>query len=471
MPRPMTIVEKILAAHSGRADVTPGDNVWVNVDMLMTHDVCGPGTIGIFKEKFGAQAKVWDPDRVVIIPDHYIFTADEKCHRNVQILRDFVKEQGLKYYYDPDFLNTAEGSGFPNPYRDPTKTNYKGVCHKALPEEGHIRPGEILLGTDSHTCTAGAFGQFATGVGNTDAAFALGTGKTWLKVPPTMKFVFHGEIPPYLTAKDLILAVIGEISVSGATYKSMYFTGEGIKSLTLEDRMTLTNMAIEAGGKNGVCDVDEKTLAYVKARSTRPNWTVYEEDAGAEYVFEHHWDLSTMDPLVAKPHSPDNKDTAQNCRDVKLDRAYIGSCTGGKITDMIFSASILNGNKVKIPTFVVPGSTEVHADMLRLGLTGEAKKAGEKSIYEILQDAGCQIGAASCAACLGGPKDTFGRLNEPIKCISTTNRNFPGRMGHKEAGVYLASPLTVAASALTGFVTDPREYVSEPILTGTAGVI
>ncbi|MBI1336334.1 MAG: 3-isopropylmalate dehydratase large subunit [Phycisphaera sp.] len=470
----MTLTEQIIAAHAGRASVEPGENVWVDVDVLMTHDVCGPGTIGIFKEQFsspGKPAKVWDRDRVVIIPDHYIFTADDKCHRNVQILRDFVMEQGLKYYYDPDFINTAPGSGFPNPYRDPTQTKYKGVCHKALPEEGHIRPGEILLGTDSHTCTAGAFGQFATGVGNTDAAFVLGTGKTWLKVPPTMKFAFHGSIPPYLTAKDLILAVIGDIGFSGATYKAMYFTGDGVGSLSLEDRMTLTNMAIEAGGKNGICDVDEKTLAYVRARSNRPDWTVYTEPTGAKYDYVKEWDLENFEPLVAKPHSPDNTATARECKDVKLDRAYIGSCTGGKITDMIFAATILRGNKVKIPTFVVPGSTEVHADMKRLNVVGQPKAPGEKSIEDILLDAGCQLGPASCAACLGGPVDTFGRLNEPVNCISTTNRNFPGRMGHKEAGVYLASPLTAAASALTGYVTDPREYVSEPIATGEAGVV
>ncbi len=470
MARAMTMTEKIFAAHSGKADVAPGENVWVGCDVLMTHDVCGPGTIGIFKKEFGDDAKVWDNTRIPIIPDHYIFTADGKCHRNVQILRDFVKEQGIKYYYDPDFLDTDEASGMPNPYRDPTKTKYKGVCHKALPEEGHCRPGEILLGTDSHTCTAGAFGQFASGVGNTDAAFTMGTGKTWLKVPPTMKFTFHGEIPPYLTAKDLILAVIGQISVSGATYKTMYFAGEGVASLTLEDRMTLTNMAIEAGGKNGVCDVDEKTLDYVRARSNRPDWTVYEDDPGAEYCYEHEWDLGTLEPLVAKPHSPDNKDLARNCEDVKIDRAYIGSCTGGKITDMIMAAAILQGQQVKIPTFVVPGSTEVHADMLRLNVQGEPVDDGEKNIYDTLVDAGCTLGASSCAACLGGPKDTFGRLNDPINCISTTNRNFPGRMGHKEAGVYLASPLTAAATALTGHVIDPREYVSEPIATGTAGV-
>jgi 3-isopropylmalate/(R)-2-methylmalate dehydratase large subunit len=462
----MTITEKILAKHAGKTGVLPGESVWVDVDVLMTHDVCGPGTVGIFQQEFGQDARVWDPDRVVIVPDHYIFTADLKSYRNVQLLRQFVKDQGLKYYYDPDFIKKE---GMPSPYLDPTKTSYKGVCHKALPEEGHVRPGEILLGTDSHTCTAGAFGQFATGVGNTDAAFVLGTGKTWLKVPPTMRFNFDGEIPPYLTAKDLILAVIGEIGVDGATYRSMYFTGEGISSLTLEDRMTLTNMAIEAGGKNGVCDVDDKTLDYVRNRSNRPEWDVVTEDDDASYFSEHAWNLNVMEPMVAKPHSPDNKDLARNCSDVALDRAYLGSCTGGKITDMIFAANILVGREVKIPTYVVPGSTEVHSDMKRLNLRGVEKDNNEKSIEDVLADAGCLIGPSGCAACLGGPSDTFGRLNEPMTCISSTNRNFPGRMGHKRAGVYLASPLTVAASALTGHVTDPREFVTTHIRTGTAG--
>ena len=463
-----TLTEKILAKHAGKPSVQAGDNIWVSVDILMTHDVCGPGTIGVFKENFGPSARVWDPERVVIIPDHYIFTADKMAHRNIEILRDFVREQGIKYYYDPDFI---KGEGMPSPYKDPNQTSYKGVCHKALPEEGHVRPGEILLGTDSHTCTAGAFGQFATGIGNTDAGFVLGTGKLWLKVPPTMKFVFHGQIPPYLTAKDLILAVIGRISVSGATYKAMHFTGEGIASLTLEDRMTLTNMAIEAGGKNGICDVDEKTLRYVKARSNRSNWEVFTDDADAAFDAVHEWDLAKVEPLVAKPHSPDNTDTARNCQDIQIDRAYLGSCTGGKITDMIFAAALLKGRQVKIPTFVVPGSTEVHADMLKLNVRGEAKGEGEPSIMDVLKNAGCTIGPSGCAACLGGPADTFGRLNQPMACISTTNRNFPGRMGHRDAGVYLASPLTVAASALTGHVTDPRDYITAPIPTGTAGLV
>lgn len=465
----MTMTEKILARHAGKSQVQPGENVWVDVDILMTHDVCGPATISIFHQEFGAKAKVWDGDKVVVIPDHYIFTADQRCHRNVQVLRDFVKEQGLRYFYDAEFVKSEPT--MPNPYRDPTKTSYRGVCHKVLPEEGHVRPGELLLGTDSHTCTAGALGQFATGIGNTDAAFVLGTGKLWLKVPPTMKFTFDGTIPAYLTAKDLILAVIGQIGVGGATYRSMYFAGDGIASLSLEDRMTLTNMTIEAGGKNGVCDVDEKTLAYVRHRSKRPTWDVVRDDPSASYCYEAQWDLGTLQPLVAKPHSPDNRDTAYNCRDVKLDQAYIGSCTGGKITDMIFAANILKGRRVKIPTYVVPGSTEVHADMKRLNLRGVAKKADEKSVEDVLQEAGCQVGASGCAACLGGPGDTFGRLQHSEVCISTTNRNFPGRMGSTKSAVYLASPLTVAASALTGHVTDPRDYVSEPIETGTAGVV
>jgi 3-isopropylmalate/(R)-2-methylmalate dehydratase large subunit len=251
----------------------------------------------------------------------------------------------------------------------------------------------------------------------------------------------------------------------------MYFAGEGVESLTLEDRMTLTNMAIEAGGKNGVCDVDEKTLQYVRHRSNIPTWEVVKDDRDAKYSAEYEFDLATMEPLVAKPHSPDNKDTARNCRDVKIDRAYIGSCTGGKITDMIFAASILKGNKVKVPTFVVPGSTEVHADMKRLNLRGVARDGNEKSIEDVLLDAGCLVGPSGCSACLGGPADTFGRLQSTEVCISTTNRNFPGRMGSKNAAVYLASPLTVAASALTGKVTDPREYVSAPIETGMAGVL
>ena len=442
----MTLTEKVLARASGRARVAPGDNVWVDVDVLMTHDVCGPGTIDVFHKEFGAAAKVWDREKVVIIPDHYIFTADKMARRNIEVLRQFVRDQQIRYYYDPDFIT---GEGYPSPYKDPAKTSYKGVCHLALPEEGHTRPGEILLGTDSHTCTAGAFGQFATGIGNTDAGFVMGTGKTWLKVPPTMRFVFHGEMPPYLMAKDLILHVIGDIGVDGATYKAMQFDGPGMASLTMEDRMTLCNMAIEAGGKNGVVPADQMTVDYVKARTDKP-FEVVANDADATYCFERHYDLNKILPTVAKPHSPDNRDVAENLKGVTLHRAYIGSCTGGKLSDFVAAAKVLKGNRVKIDTFIVPASTEVDRKLDETTVDG-------KSLRSIFQEAGAHIGPSSCAACLGGPKDTFGRLNDALRCISATNRNFPGRMGSKQAEVFLASPLTVAASALTGRVTDPRE--------------
>jgi 3-isopropylmalate/(R)-2-methylmalate dehydratase large subunit len=434
----MTLTEKILARAAGRDHVSPNDNVWVNVDVLMTHDVCGPGTIGVFKKNFGQDAKVWDKEKVVIIPDHYIFTHDAMANRNVEVIRDFAHEQKLPYHYD---VGTDR---------------YKGVCHIALPEEGHTRPGEVLLGTDSHTCTAGAFGEFATGIGNTDAGFVMGTGKLWLKVPPTMRFVFHGQLPPYLMAKDLILAVIGDIGVDGATYRAMEFDGDGIYALNIEERMTLCNMAIEAGGKNGCIAPDQVTLDYVNARGKKTGskpYSVLKSDGGASFIHEKVYDVTKMEPVIAKPHSPDNKATVSQVKGTKLDRAYIGSCTGGKLTDFRAAAKLLRGKEVKIDTFVVPATTEVAQGL-------KTERIGDKTLEEIFLNAGAKMGDASCAACLGGPSDTFGRLNTPISCISTTNRNFPGRMGHKEARVYLASPLTVAASALTGVISDPRELIA-----------
>ncbi len=453
---PMTITEKILARHAGLSNVSPGENIWVDIDLLMTHDVCGPGTIGIFEKEFGEDAKVFDREKVVIIPDHYIFTADPLAHRNIEILRNFVKKQGLVYYYDPDFI-PPELEGMPTPYKDPKSTSYKGVCHAALPECGHTRPGEVLLGTDSHSCTAGAFGEFATGIGNTDAAFAMGTGKLWLRVPPTMKFVFDGVLPGYLMAKDLILHVIGEIGVDGGTYKALEFSGQALQTLNIDERMTFTNMAIEAGGKNGIIPADDVTVDFVKARTDKP-FECVESDADAEFQTFMQFDASQIEPTVAKPHSPDNRDLARNLRDVSIDRAYIGSCTGGKRTDFLAAARILKGEQVAVPTFVVPATTEIDAALDTMEVDG-------KSLRSIFLDAGCMIGPASCAACLGGPKDTLGRANEAINVISTTNRNFPGRMGHKQAGVHLASPLTVAASALAGSIADPRDYfdAAEPV--------
>lgn len=431
----MTMTEKILARASGKGSVAPGENVWANVDVLMTHDVCGPGTFGVFKKEFGKDAKVWDKDKLVLIPDHYIFTKDAMANRNVDVLRAFAKEQDIKYFYD---VGTE---------------SYKGVCHIALPEEGHTRPGEVLLGTDSHTCTAGAFGEFATGIGNTDAGFVLGTGKLWLKVPPTMRFVFHGQLPPYLMAKDLILAVIGDIGVDGATYRAMEFDGDGVFALNIEERMTLCNMAIEAGGKNGIIAADQVTLDYVNKRNAgQKPYTVVKTDPGAKFDFEKVYDVTKLEPVIAKPHSPDNKAFVSTVKGTSLDRAYIGSCTGGKLTDFKAAAGLLAGKSVKIDTFVVPATTEVARGL-------DTETIGGKSLRDIFLAAGAKIGDASCAACLGGPSDTFGRLNTPISCISTTNRNFPGRMGHKEAQVFLASPLTVAASALAGTIADCRDLL------------
>lgn len=435
-----TMTEQILARHAGRDSVRAGETIWIDVDILMTHDVCGPGTIGVFKEHFGGEAaRVWDRHKVVLIPDHYIFTADEHANRNVRTLRTFAAEQDLPYFYD---VGTE---------------SYKGVCHIALPEEGHTRPGEVLLGTDSHTCTAGAFGEFATGIGNTEAGFVMGTGKLWVKVPETMRFEFCGALPPYLMAKDLILSVIGDIGTEGGTYRAMEFVGDGISGLGIEDRMTLCNMVIEAGGKNGVVQPDEVTFDYVRQRTarsgTKADYVPVFDTADGDYVHVSRYDMSTMEPMVAKPHSPDNKARVSEVAGTRLDRAYIGSCTGGKITDFQAAARILSGREVRIDTFIVPATTEVAAAL-------DTERVNGQTLREVFESAGCRVGQASCAACLGGPIDTFGRLNEPLACISATNRNFPGRMGHKQAQVYLASPLTVAAAAVTGVITDPRDLLS-----------
>ncbi len=430
----MTVTEKILAAHAGKESVKPGDNIWVDVDVLMTHDVCGPGTINIFKEHFGQDAKVWDKEKVVIIPDHYVFTSDPHANRNIDILREFVKEQSLPYYYD---VGTE---------------NYKGVCHIALAQEGHNRPGEVLFGTDSHTTTSGAFGMFSAGIGNTDAAFILGTGKLWVKVPESMRFEFTGTFPPYIMAKDILLQVIGDISVDGATYRTMEWAGDAVYKFPMEERMTLCNMAIEAGGKNAVIEADDVTLDYVKQRTDKP-YKIHHSDADAHYYYKKTYKADDMEPIVAKPHSPDNKAVVTECRDVKLDRSYIGSCTGGKLTDFIAAAKLLKGKKVKIDTFIVPATREVEQDLHTVKMNGQ-------TLADIFKESGALMGEPSCAACLGGPKDTFGRANSTEVVISTTNRNFPGRMGSKQSQVYLASPYTAAASALTGRITDPREFLN-----------
>ncbi|EHA8587545.1 putative 3-isopropylmalate dehydratase large subunit, chloroplastic [Cocos nucifera] len=362
------------------------------------------------KQRFSRRrSKVWDREKIVIIPDHYIFTSDERANRNVDILRDFCTEQNIKYYYDIKDIGNFRA----NP-------DYKGVCHIALAQE------------DSHTCNAGAFGQFASGIGNTDAGFVMGTGKILLKVPPTMRFILDGEMPKYLLAKDLILQIIGEITVAGATYKSMEFVGSTVESLNMEERMTLCNMVVEAGGKNGVVPVDKTTLKYLEDKTTLTFEPVYSDDC-ARFIQEYKFDVSKLEPLVAKPHSPDNRALARECKDVKIDRVYIGSCTGGKTEDFLAAAKVFlaSGKKVKVPTFLVPATQKVWMDIYGLPVPG----SGGKTCSQIFEEAGCEV------------------------CVSTTNRNFPGRMGHKEGQVYLASPYTAAASALTGYVTDPREFL------------
>ncbi|MBV8970110.1 MAG: 3-isopropylmalate dehydratase [Verrucomicrobia bacterium] len=455
----MTLTEKILARASGKSEVAAGDNVWVNADILLTHDVCGPGSIGVFHREFGAGARVWDSKKVVIIPDHYIFTADRLSNRNVDILRDFARAQNLPYFYD--VIDDPNGTWRFDTDRGHSKrqygSRYQGVCHAALPKLGHARPGEVLFGTDSHTCMAGAFGEFATGIGNTDAGFILGTGKLLVKVPETMRFYLEGELPPGVMAKDVILWVIGDIGFDGATYRAMQWDGPGARALSIDDRMTIANMAIEAGAKNGIFPADEKTFAYVdertRANGTQTTYDPVEADRDQSLVFDRVYDLSKLEPTVAMHPNPGNRALAKELGNVRLDRAYIGSCTGGKASDFRAFAEVVQGKKVAIDTYGVPATSDV-VEELKTG------RIGEQPIWDLLVAAGVKMTEnASCAACLGGPTDTFGRLNAPLTCISATNRNFPGRMGSKESKVYLASPYTVAASALTGHITDPREIM------------
>ena len=463
----MTLTEKIVARAPGEAVVAPGQTVLAGVDVLMTHDVCGPGTIGVFRREFGDDARVWDPSRVVIIPDHYIFTTDEKSSRNVDTLRAFARAQGIQHFYD--VIDDASGAWRFDASRGPLDCQhghrFAGVCHVALTEKGHTRPGEVLVGTDSHTCSAGAFGEFATGVGNTDAAFVLGTGKILLRVPEAMRFVLTGSLAAGVMAKDVALHIIGLIGLDGATYRAMEFAGEGVASLSMEDRMTIANMGVEAGAKNAIFPVDDLTRQYVDERcqagGTAKPYEVLAADADATYLSEHAVDLSAIAPLVARPPDPANVVPVADCADLPLHRAYIGSCTGGKFSDFEAFAAIVRGRKVAVDTFGVPATPEIYARLRRETIAGE-------TLWDIMTDAGVMLTAnAGCAACLGGPADTFGRMNTQMSCISTTNRNFPGRMGHIEGLVYLASPATVAASAVAGKFADPRDFLQEPMAAGS----
>jgi len=431
--KPMTMSQKILALHSGKDYVNSGDNIWVDVDFLMTHDVFGPDVIRIFQSEFGQNSKIWDRNKFVLIPDHYIFTTEPLANKNIDFLTSFANEHNLPHYYPPH------------------TDRYSGVCHITLAQEGFNIPGGLLLGTDSHTCTSGAFGMFATGIGTTDGAFVLGTGKLWLKVPESIRIVFNGKMPPYLTAKDLILHLIGDIGVDGATYKCLEFEGEAIQNMTMEDRMTLCNMAIEAGAKNGIIAADQTTFDFMKDRA-KGEMQMVQSDINASYCLVKEYDASQLEPVVAKPHSPDNRALVSEVAGVRLDRAYIGSCTGGRIEDFLAAAKIVKGKKVSIDTYLVPATEAINKLLHHTTYKGQL-------LIDIFKDSGCKIGPPSCAACLGGPLDTFGRAQGHQVIISATNRNFPGRMGSPKASVYLASPYTVMSSAITGKITDPRSFL------------
>ena len=431
----MTLTEKILARASQRERVKAGEFVWAKVDLLMTHDPCAPGTIGIFHKEIGKEAKVWDNEKIVIVPDHFIYTTDLKANQNIDFIREFCQKQKIKYFYNP-------GS-----------ENYKGVCHITLAQEGHIKPGKVIIGTDSHTVTAGAFGAFATGVGNTDAAFVMATGEILLKVPETILIKIDGRMPDYLAAKDIILKILSDIKFDGATYMAMEFEGNTIEEMDVEERMTICNMVVEAGAKNGIMKPNQKVIDYLKNIFPNEEFEMIKADNDALYSQRLEYKVENIEPMVALPHTPDNGVPVKEVKEQKITKGYIGSCTGGKLTDFLGAARVLKGRKIKTKLYAIPATRKVIDQIIRTKIEG-------KSIYEILVEAGVTFSfEPSCAACCGGPRDTLGRTEDGDICISATNRNFKGRMGSKKALIFLASPLTVAASCITGKITDPREFL------------
>jgi len=418
----MTITEKILARAAGQKTVVPGQLVDASVDLVMCHDVTTPPAISMLVEK--GIDRVFDPDRIVVTPDHFQPPKDVKSAELHKRLDEWAKRHKIKHYY---------------------KLGRAGVCHALLPEQGHIRPGEVIVGGDSHTCTYGALAAFSTGIGSTDLAAAVATGKLWFKIPASMKFVLNGELPPGVYSKDVMLNVIGRIGTDGALYRAMEFVGPALQEMTMEARMTMTNMAIEAGAKNGIIGFDEVTQAYLDGRlKDASKYTVFESDADAQYVVTEEFDCSAMEPTVALPHLPSNAVPIGECAGKAMDQAYIGSCTNGRIEDLRIAADIIEGKQAAIRTIVVPATPEVW------------KQAQDEGLFNVFYDAGCVISAPTCGACLGG---FMGVLAAGEKCISTTNRNFVGRMGSPKSEVYLASPATVAASAVEGKLADPRKYL------------
>ena len=421
----MNITEKIIARASKRNSVSPGDVVFADVDKLMIHDVSGPGVIKVFDEwsKKGIQLEnVWDPDRVWISEDHFVPSADRISAENITKLTRWAEKYGIKKHY-------KYGLG------------QYGICHTLSHEEALVLPGEFYVGGDSHTNTTGALGALAVGLGHTDIAYAMMHGRIWLKVPDTILFNLIGSIPEHIMAKDIILKIISDIGTDGANYKAMEFGGNAVSKMSMEERLTLTNMTTEAGAKNGIIEPDAITDEYIRQRSSEPYKPIVGDD-DRHYVDEYTYEIEKLEPIVAKPYSPQNAAVARELQGVEINKAYIGSCTGAKLQDLRSAAQILRGKKVKIRTEVLPAAQSIYM------------KAMKEGLIDIFMQAGAVVGPPTCGACCGAH---MGVLGKDEVCVSTTNRNFPGRMGHVESQTYLASPLVVAASAIKGKITDPRD--------------
>lgn len=419
----MTMTQKILADHAGVKEVHAGELIEANVDIVMANDITGPMALPIFKKMAD---KVFDKDKVVLVPDHFTPNKDIKSAENSKAIREFSREQGLTHHMEQGKC---------------------GVEHAILPESGIVVAGDAVIGADSHTCTYGAIGAFSTGVGTTDIATGMATGQLWFKVPSAIKFNLHGKLPKYVSGKDVILHIIGRIGVDGALYKSMEFTGEGVKELSMADRFTICNMAIEAGAKNGIFPFDEAAIEYLDKHAKR-DYKIYEADKDAEYEEVVDVDLSAIRPTVAFPHLPGNAKTVDEIEamdKIYIDQVVIGSCTNGRMEDLRKAAAILKGKKVadNVRVMVVPATQKIYLQCILEG------------ILETFVEAGCAVNTPSCGPCMGGH---MGVLAKGEKCVSTTNRNFVGRMGDVESLIYLASPETAAASAIAGYIANPEKF-------------
>ncbi len=422
MTRPMTITEKILAAHAGLPEVEPGQLINCKLDIVLANDVTAPISIKEFA-KIGV-GKVWDPTKIALVPDHYTPNKDIKSAEQAKMVREFAREQHITHYYEIGCM---------------------GVEHALLPEQGVVGAGDVIIGADSHTCTYGALGAFATGVGSTDAAVGMATGEAWFKVPASIKFSLTGALAPWVCGKDIILHIIGMIGVDGALYQSMEFTGDTIEGLGMDDRMTICNMAIEAGGKSGIIAVDDTTRAYMTGRMERP-WTEYYSDPEATYAAVYEIDAAMIVPTVAFPHLPSNTRPVTEARDVWVDQVVIGSCTNGRIEDLRIAASVLKGHKVheNVRTIIIPATQEIYRQAMHEGL------------FDIFLDANAAVSTPTCGPCLGGH---MGILAAGERALATTNRNFVGRMGDPTSEVYLASPAVAAATAVLGHIGLPEDLV------------